>query len=169
MTVSGDKMPSERTLLTTLDTEARRTVQKAQAEMAPIIARVVPRKSGKTAGALRPKVSRTATGAALTVSPPRGKAHSGHGPATIAQVVRWVNTGTGLYRNGAGVKARIRGRRRGIVRGDMVLPGGKKVRSVKGQRPNPFMARIRAAGEVRVARIYTQGARDAARAVGRKF
>lgn len=164
MSVKADKMPAARTLLAAIDTTARQTVQKAGREVAPIVARETPHKSGQTAIALRPRVRRTPTGAALVVAPARGRRHA-NSKATIAQVVRWVQSGTGVKRVGGGAKARIRSNRRPPRR--LILPGGKKVWTVAGQDPNPFMGRIQAAGTLRVARVYRDGAADAARAVER--
>lgn len=158
-------MPSERTLLSAIDVQARRTVDNAKQALAPIVAREVPRgRTSKVAAALRPKVSRTQTGAAVTISAPRGRVHSGQ--ATIAEVVRWITRGTGIYRQGGGARRRIRAKRLGRR---MILPGGRAVWSVKGQRPNPFLDRIEAVGTLRVQRIFEQGARDAARAVERSL
>jgi hypothetical protein len=169
MTVVSETLPSERTLLGALEAEARRAVTRAQQELAPIVVRETPRWSGTTASALRPKVRRTATGAALVIQAPRGARHPSG--ATVAQVMRWVTSGTGLYREGPGPKAPIRAKRgvRGnlLRRRAMILPGGKRVMSVRGQRPNPFIDRIRHIGDLRVTRTFEDGARQAARAVER--
>jgi hypothetical protein len=150
-------------MLGVIDAQARLAVKGAQQDIAPIVAREVPRKSGKTAAALRPRVSRTATGAALIVAAPRAKVHDGQ--ATIADVVRWVNRGTGLYRDTPGPKKSIRSSRRPPRR--MTLPGGMKRWTVKGQRPNEFMARIRALGTPRFEAACQTGAQDAARSAER--
>lgn len=157
------KMPSEATLLSVIDTGARKTMATARDAIAPIVSREVPKASGKTAAALRPRIARTSTGAALTVGAPRGKRHDGS--ATIADVVRWVQRGTGLYRTTPGPKRRIRSKR--FPRRRLILPGGRKVWSVKGQHPNPFMQRIEQLGTPRVQKVCEEGARDAARAVER--
>jgi hypothetical protein len=166
VSIRADKLPPAQTLLGVIDVGARKAVALAQEEVAPVVAREVPRKSGKTAAALRPRVSRTATGAALSVRAPRGKLH---GHVTIAEVVRWVNRGTGLYRT-AGLYVQparlIRSSRRPLP-GRMTLPGGAKRWTVKGQHPNPFMARILSLGTPRVQSAAERGAKDAARAVER--
>lgn len=164
MSVKSEKLPPARTLLGVLDAQARASVQHARRDVARIVATETPRKSGQTAAGLRPRTSKTKTGAALTVRPPRGRAH-GSG-ASLADVVRWVNRGTGLHRSGPGPKARIRAKRR-IPPKRMILPGGRAVWSVAGQRPNPFMARIRQRGTPVVQRAFTAGAARAARTVER--
>lgn len=165
MSVKAKPMPAERTILGVLDREARASVKAAQSEIAPIVAREVPRRSGKTAAALRPRVMRTASGASLSVGAGRAR----HGAVTVAQVVRWVNRGTGLHRTtGLSVQGarRIRSKR---PLGRMTLPGGKKVWSVKGQRPQPFMVRIHQIAGPRVQRRFAEGARDAADAVAKEL
>lgn len=164
MSIQGKQLPSERTLLGVIDTQARTTAQKAAREIAPIVSRETPHKSGATAAALRPRVSRTSTGAAITVAPPRARRHPGS-KATVAQLIRWVTRGTGALREGAGPKGRIRSSRRPPRR--LVLPGGARRWSVKGQKPNPFTGRIQAAGTLRVERAFAEGARAAARAAER--
>jgi len=162
MSVHQDKrIPEPQTILSALDTQARATMKLAQEQVSSIVSQETPRKSGETAAALRPRVSRTATGAALSVGPPRGKRH---GNVTVAQVVRWVNRGTGIYREGPGSKRKIRAKnplRR------MNLGNGVERRSVKGQHPNQFMTRIRERGTLRVEELAKQGAQDAARVVER--
>lgn len=165
MSVRGDRLPPERTLLGIIDRQARRAVGEAQQALAPIVTAQTPRKSGAVAGALRPRVSRTATGAAVTVAPPRGRLHGGS-YATVADVMRWVQRGTGIRRQGPGGKRRIRSSR--IPPRRLALPGGKKVWSVAGQRANPFMGRIQTLGTPRVQAALEQGARDAARAIERE-
>lgn len=165
MSVTGKPMPSTATLLGAVDEHARRTVRAAQAELAPVVAANVPRgRTGNVAGALRPRVSRTATGAQVSVQAPRGKPHDQW--ATIADVVRWVTRGTGVRRAGPGGKRPIRAKSPG---GRMVLPGGAVRYRVAGQRPNPFMARIADAGTQRFERTAVSGARSLERVVGRLF
>ena len=161
MSVKANKPPTERTLLGVLDVQARRAVDGARQDVAMVVTAHTPRRSGRMAQALAPRVARTATGQALTVRAPRGARH-GSG-ATIAQVVRWVTSGTGLHRQGGGPKRRIRSRR-----GPLGLPGGRKVWTVAGQKPNPFMGRIHTLATPRVQRAFEQGARHAARAVERQ-
>lgn len=163
MSVSEGKPLPVATMLGAIDAKARQAVTVAKQAVSPIVAHEVPKRSGKTAAALRPRISRTATGVALTVSAPRGKAHGGQ--ATIADVVRWVNRGTGLYRDTPGPKRQIRSSRHPPRR--MTLPGGRKRWTVKGQHPNEFMARIRQLGTPRVQQAFEQGAKNAARDVER--
>lgn len=167
MSIKAEKIPPARTLLGVLDAQARETVGQARRVVKPIVTAQTPRHSGATAKALQPRVSRTKTGAALNVRAPRGRRHPSG--ATIAQVVRWVNRGTGLFREGAGAKAPIqpkgaRARRRGAT----LSVYGRPYRSVKGQKPNKFMDRIERQGTPKVRRAFEQGARRAARAVERQ-
>lgn len=164
MSITGDKLPAAATLLGVIDTQARKTVAAARDEIAPLVARETPRKSGATAAALRPRVSRTATGAALSVGASRGAMH---GKVRVAQVVRWVTRGTGVHRTSpGGSKRRIRSNRRPVPR-RLILPGGRKVWSVAGQKANPFIGRIQTLGTLRVTRVFQHGAQEAARAVER--
>ena len=160
MTVIAERVPSERTLLTVVDTVARKTANDAKKAMEPVVSGTVPKHRGATAAAMRPRVSRTATGHSLTIGPARGKRHP-TGP-TIAEVVRWVNKGTGLHRTGGGPKAKIHASGPFYRRGTLSVYG-RQYRSVRGQRPNPFMDRIRAAGAARVDPILAAGAQVAAR------
>lgn len=174
MSIVAEHMPSEKTLLTVVDVEARAAANRAKAAVAPVVASETPRKTGATAQALRPRVGRTGTGYAVTVGPPRGKLHPrsragvGRAPATIADVMRWVQRGTGLHREGGGPKAPIRGVRlgwrQGLRRGSLSVYG-KQYAQVEGQEPNPFMNRIRVAGVVRVEPLLVGGAHDAAAAL----
>lgn len=165
MTVTGKKLPAERVLLAAIDAHARETVKAAKSEIAPIVSRETPRHSGRTAAALQPRMSRTATGAALSVGAPRGKRD---GKVTIAQVVRWVNRGTGLERTtGVDVSPRRRIRSNRMPPRRLVLPGGRKVWSVRGQKANPFMDRIRTTAGQRVEARFQQGARELGRVVNK--
>jgi hypothetical protein len=109
-------------------------------------------------------VRKTPTGHRATVGPPRGRRYKS-GDATVAQVARWVTRGTGIYRDGPGPKRPITGKH-GVLR-PMVLPGGRKVRSVKGQKPNAFIARAETRALVPVERALRAGAEQAARALRR--
>lgn len=164
MSVTGERLPSERTILSALDAEARKTVNRAKHDIAPVVSALTPRHSGKTAAALKPRVTRTGTGVALVVAAPRGKIHNGS--TTIAQVIRYVTRGTGVYRQGPGDKGPIRGKRRFLTRGAMSVYG-REYASVQGQHPNPFIDRIRTVGSLRVEYRFKEGAREAARALER--
>jgi hypothetical protein len=162
MSVHVDKPPpNPATILSTLDVQARETMKVAQADVATVVSSETPHSSGETARALAPRLSRTSTGVALLVGPPRGKRH---GNVTVAQVVRWVTHGTGELREGPGPKRRIRAKNplrrlkvgRGVAR-----------YSVKGQRPDHFMARIEQRGTPRVEAAAERGAQNAARALER--
>lgn len=163
MSVQGGKLPQPETLLSAIDLEARATVKRAQEEIAPIVASETPKgRTGRVARAMRPRVSRTATGAALLIAPPKKEAHDQW--ATIAQVVRWVTRGTGLEREGPGSKNWVHAKRWNYGE-RMTLPGGKKRWRVKGQKANPFVARIYSRADPIVKRTFTEGATTAARAV----
>jgi hypothetical protein len=155
------ELPPPQTILTALDNEARATMKVAQGEVATVVSQETPRASGQTAAALSPRVTRTSTGAALLVGPPRGKRH---GNVTVAEVVRWVNRGTGIYREGPGPKHRIRAKN--PLR-KMKVGRGVERYSVKGQRPDPFMARIQERGTPRVEAAAQRGAENAARVLER--
>ena len=149
-------MPRPGQILTALDAQAKIALTEAKEIVKPLIEQEAP---GELGAAMTASTRRTATGYRTTVQAPRKKTYRG-GDATVASVVRWVNKGTGIYRDGPGPKKRITGKvgRKRLLR----LPGGHEVRSVRGQKPNPFIARaeIRAAGPVRVA--LEAGARRAA-------
>jgi hypothetical protein len=162
VSVHVDKRPpNPATILTAIDNEARASMKAAQQDIAPIVSQETPRHTGELARALSPRISRTATGAALTVGPPRGRRH---GNITVAQLVRYITHGTGTRREGPGPKHRIRAKnplRR------MNLGNGVERWSVKGQRPDDFMARIERRGTPRVEAAAEQGAQKAARTVER--
>lgn len=162
MSVHVDKpAPNPATILSTLDTQARETMKVAQADVASVVSQETPRHGGETAAALAPRITRTSTGVALRVGPPRGKRH---GNVTVAQVVRWVNRGTGIYREGPGPKHSIRAKnplRR------MKVGRGVERFSVKGQHPDHFMDRIERRGTPRVQAAAERGAENAARALER--
>lgn len=160
MSVTGKPLPSEKTLLGTVDVAARQTANHAKEALGPIVSRETPHKSGQTATALRPRIGKTATGVSISVAPPRGRRH---GNVSIAQVVRWVTRGTGVNRSVGGPGRRIRSNSRPPR--PMILPGGKSYWTVAGQKPNPFMGRIEALGTLRVQSAFQRGATDAARAV----
>lgn len=167
MSITGDKPPALATLLSAVDTAARETMRGLQADVAVVVVADVPTKSGATVAALRPRISRTATGAALTVRPTRGKQHGG---VTVAEVVRWVNRGTGVLRTGPGPKRPIRPKTRNALQGKaMILPGGKRRWKVQGQAANPFMERIDLAGSALFEKAAIDGADRALRLVVQKF
>lgn len=166
MSVTGPRLPSPTRIVSAIDEAAQRTVKRGQDAVVPIVASETPRgRTGKVAATLRPRVSKTGTGFALNVRASRGAAHDRW--STVAQVVRWLNQGTGIYRQGGGDKKPIRPNRRWRPNAAMVLPGGKRVRKVRGQKPQPFMDRIHRRGTPVVERIFRDGARDAAKAIER--
>lgn len=159
MSVKGKPLPPARTLIEAVDRAAKQTARRAaQDAVAPAVAANTPRKSGQTVKALKPRVRQTKSGVAVSVGAPRGRKHT-PGTATVAEVVRWVTRGTGVHRDGPGPKLPIRSKVEGRR---MVLPGGARRWSVKGQKPNPFVARIGHTAGPKVQRAFEQGARDAA-------
>lgn len=168
MSVTAKNLPSAVRLVGVIDREAQAAMKRAQQHVAPIVASETPRgRTGRLAAAMRPRVSRTTTGARMIVQAPRGR--RGASQATVAQVARWVTRGTGLYRTtGTDVQParRIRSTRR---LGRMTLPGGRKVWSVKGQRPNPFLNRVLQRSAPQVEQILQRAAADAARAAEREI
>lgn len=164
MSVKADPFPTERAMLAALDNGARQAMEQAKRPAAAAVLSETPRgRTGATAAALAPRTQRTATGQTLVIAPPRGARHPS-GP-TIAQVVRWVNRGTGTLREGPGSKAPIHSPRLFPYGARMILPGGAKRLFVKGQAANPFMERIFASADPKVLAIVNaaaQAASDAA-------
>lgn len=160
MAVKVVKPLDPRTALTAIDTEAYETMKRAGQLVQPIIDADTPRVSGRVAAALKPRVRRTATGAGLRIGATRGRRH---GNVTAAQVVRFVTQGTGVY--GYSHKPiRPKGRKALFLR-----EFGKDVRSVRGQRPNPFLDRIKQTADLKVQAEQQRGAERAARAAERAF
>lgn len=150
-------MPSPATILGILDEEAQRALKEAKTITVTAVDAEAP---GHLGAAMTASTRKTPTGYRTTVSAPRGKKYHPPGEATVAQVVRWVNRGTGLLREGPGSKKRITSKR-GVLK-PMILPGGKRRRSVKGQKPNPFLPRAETRAEPEVRRAIEAGARKAA-------
>lgn len=166
MSVTGKDLPKEAVILATLDKASHQAIERARSDLAPIVTSQVPRgRTGSLEHALEPRAQKTPWGSALVVGPRRG-AHHASGP-TIAQVVRWVTRGTGLERQGPGAKAPLHSPR-WLYGAEMILPGGKARLTVRGQKANPFLERIRSIGTPRVERALKQGAEDAARLLARK-
>jgi hypothetical protein len=154
-------MPRPGQILGVLDTHARGALRDVATLVEPLVRAEAP---GGLGDAMKATVRKTPTGYRATVAAPRNKPYKG-GTATSAQIVRWVNRGTGIYRQGAGPKRPITGRR-GVL-GRMTLPGGQRVRSVKGQHPNPFIARAEDRARAPVDRALQNGAHKAADALRR--
>lgn len=149
-------MPRPGQIIGVLDTHAKLALTEAKAVVLPLARAEAP---GDLGDAMQGAVRKTPTGYRATVAPPRRKRYK-TGEATVAEVARWVNRGTGIHRRGPGPKRPITGRM-GVLR-PMTLPGGRKVRSVKGQKPNPFIARAEQRAAVPVARVLHAGAQHAA-------
>lgn len=154
-------MPRPGQIIGVLDAHARIALNEAKAITMPLVKEEAP---GDLGAAMTGSVRRTTTGYRATVSAPRKKRYR-NGKATVAQVARWVNKGTGIYRTGGGPKKPITGRHGKA--GLMTLPGGKRVRSVRGQHPNPFIARAQTRALAPVTAALQAGARSAADALRR--
>ncbi len=149
-------MPRPGQIMGVLDRHAKDALGDAKTIVMGLVTQEAPGGLGR---AMQGSVRKTATGYRATVQPPRGKPYKG-GAASVAEVARYVNRGTGIYRKGGGRKRPITGRF-GILR-PMTLPGGKHVRSVKGQHPNPFIARAETRAIVPASRALENGLRRAA-------
>lgn len=102
-----------------------------------------------TSEGLRTTTRKTQDGHEARVAPARGR----------AQILRWVNRGTGLLREGPGPKRSITASR---PFRKMTLPGGAKRLRVKGQAPNPFMERNRARAAAAASAAIAAAGRQAA-------
>jgi hypothetical protein len=149
-------MPNPQKILGTLDAHAKTAVKAAGDAALPIVRSEAPGRLGR---AFESSVRRTPTGQRVTVAPSTRKRY-GSGTATGVQVVRWVTRGTGLYRQGPGRKRKITGKR-GVL-GTMTLPGGRVLRTVKGQHANPFVARAEPRAQAAADRAIRGGAEKAA-------
>lgn len=145
-----------------VDQVAMDTMRDFARTMRPIVVRHTPRHSGQLTEALTPRTARTKTGRRMTIAVPKGRGHRG-AAASTAQVLRWVGTGTGIYREGEGPKRKIRSKR---VFGRMSIYG-KKVWTVKGQHAQHFMVRIQRAGDARFPAASAEGAQRCARELER--
>lgn len=155
------KMPDARRVASTLEAEARAALTEAARRVAlPIVRQEAP---GGLGEAMTASVRRTPEGYRATIQASSRKAYKGG--ATGAKVVRWVTHGTGLYRQGPGRKKKITSRR-GVL-GTMVLPGGQRVRTVRGQHSNPFVARAEDRAREPVRHAMEQRARAAGDALRR--
>lgn len=155
-------VPKPREILLTLDAQAKVALREAATRVALPLARE--EAPGGLGAALTSSVRATPSGYRATIQASPRKQYKG-GRATGAKVVRWVTHGTGLYRVGPGPKRKITSRR-GVL-GTMVLPGGRRVRTVRGQKSNPFVARAEARARAPVERALRDGARHAAAALRR--
>lgn len=154
-------IPAPATILGVLDAHARDAISDARNVTKPILEAEAPGGLGR---AMTATVRKTPTGHRMTMQAPRARRYP-PGEATVAQVARWVNRGTGIHRKGPGPKRPITGRL-GVLR-PMTLPSGRRMRSVKGQKPNPFIARAETRAEP-LARIAIEaGARRASAALRR--
>jgi hypothetical protein len=155
-------VPKPARVLGVIDEHARMALREATQQVVLPAAR--DEAPGGLGRAMTASVRRTPEGYRAVVQASPRRAYKGSG-ATGAQVVRWVTRGTGVYRRGPGPKRPITSKR-GVL-GTMTLPGGLRVRSVRGQRPNPFVARAEDRTRARVNQVMHESARRAAAALGR--
>ena len=154
MKVTG-KMPTQRAVRGVLDKATRDATKDAGKAAQMVVKNVAP---GGLAAAIELQVKQTTDGHMATVGPSKNKRYKGG--ATSAQITRWVTRGTGVHRKGPGRKRPITSKR-GVL-GTMTLPGGIRVRSVKGQRPNPFISRASDRATAAAKRAAHKGADHAA-------
>lgn len=131
-------LPPPGLLLGALDRAAKDAATKAKDTAAPILQAAAPRgRTGRLSGGLGGRMRKTPTGYEIVIGvKSRGAAHDRY--ATVAQVNRFVNRGTGERRKGPGPKNRITARGEG-----MLIGNGTPRKSVRGQAPNPFFERTR--------------------------
>lgn len=149
-------MPPPRAVRGALDKAVREAAKDTAAAVLPIVRQEAP---GGLGAAMTTTIRNIPDGHRATIGPSPRKRYKG-GSATNAQVVRWVTRGTGVHRAGPGRKRPITSKR-GVF-GTMVLPGGRRVRSVKGQKPNPFVARAEDRAKDAAERAAREGAGRAA-------
>lgn len=148
------QMPKSRRVLSVVEAQAKAVTYEARDAALPIVRQEAP---GRLGEALNGSVRQTKNGFRLTIQGAPRKKYKGRG-ATGAQVIRWVSRGTGIYRVGPGPKRQILAKHGH----SMILPGGRRVISVKGQRPNPFMERAEPRVQSSVQRVVWLGAQHAA-------
>lgn len=154
-------LPKPHRVVSTFDAEARKALREAATRVAlPIARQEAP---GGLGEALTSTVRAMPGGYRAVIQASPRKPYKG--AASGAKVVRWVTHGTGLERVGPGPKRRITSRR-GVL-GSMVLPGGRRVRTVRGQKPNPFLARAEQRARGAVETSLRHGAREAGQALRR--
>lgn len=144
-------------ILGVLDVHAKRALTNAKDTLLPIVKTEAP---GGLGAQMQGSIRKTRTGYRATVAPKTRAKYPGQ-DVTVVQVAGWVSTGTGIHRKGGGPKRPITSRR-GVL-GTMTLPGGRRVRFVKGQKPNPFIARAEDRALPVVRRVLADGLRGAAR------
>lgn len=137
----GGRLPSPRELTADLDRHARHAAEQAASDALAVVRADAP---GSFAGqSMTSSVRRTADGYQVTVEPVKKRRY----------IARFVSGGTGIY---GPKRKRIRPRKAKAFK-----LNGREYSSVRGQRPNPFMARAReratAAAERAITRVGTSG------------
>lgn len=150
-----DERPPMSAVLGVLDNEARRTSREAGDEGLSAVRRILPARSHRLERATRRRVSRTAVGYRIDISP--GKTPLYPSGVSPREVWRFVGEGTGVR----GKRGRpIRPRHGHAFR----LPNGW-AGETQGQAPQHLTERARTAADARVERRLERGAHDAARAM----
>lgn len=163
--ISG-QLPDPDSVLGALDAGARDAINSVAQMALPIISSHTPRRSGKLARAWSKQVKKTATGQQLRLGPDlkRGSRRTG------AYYGGMVENGTGIYGpKGAPIQRRQKdafGRPRPFV---LQLPGGREIRTrtIDGQRPQRFIARIRFLVDGRAEQLMQTKADEIARRLER--
>jgi hypothetical protein len=148
------KAPAPSTVLSVLDIEGQKSMRSVRVYVVPVVRTMAPKLSGDLAGGINGRVTKQKDGYRLQIRPSRGQ----------GKKMRWVTRGTGVYREGPGPKAPITPKRPG---GELTLPGGRKYASVKGQKPNDFMARADRQTRRRAEILIRQGATNAVKVLSR--
>lgn len=155
------RLPDEQTILTVLDDAARSALVDVGELVDQAIHAEGPRRTDALVDGFITTPTKTPEGHRLRVRPsPRKR----HGKATVAQVARWVNRGTGTLRVGPGPKKRIVSRQPGLA---MQVGSGVARRSVAGQAANPFVERADDRTSIAAQVRIEQGADLAAWALGK--
>jgi hypothetical protein len=151
-------LPPFTTVLGAMDAEARSTARAAGNIGLAAVRRTLPARSGRLRRGQRVRISRTAVGLMLEVSP-SSRIRYPNG-VTAKEVTRWVDEGTGVE----GPRHRpIRPRKGGAFRlGDHFVAG-----ELHGQAPQHAYERARSSSEALVERELAAGATRAARAAER--
>jgi hypothetical protein len=137
-----------------LPTEVRAVAHEAEGDILALEAALVPKRTGKLLAAMRPHIHDTPLGADITL----GVASARVGGVSLDEVVRWVSYGTAGHGTG-----KIRPKRARAL----ALGGGIERADVRGQRPDPFLLKLRVAADMRLRALMERGAERAARVAER--
>lgn len=146
------------TTLELVDVEAQRAAEQARDLTVAVVRRNLPARSHRLERSIgRGRVSRTRTGFSITVQPSKSVRYPGgrlqrssEGGVSAREVARFVEGGTGIYRNGRPIR-----RRNGKP---FLLPNGVHVKAIRGQRAQRPFARAQTSTEALVFRTLERGA-----------